>query len=39
MAEAGNLVGALRKRGYKEDALEKIMSANLLRVYEEVWGE
>jgi len=39
MAEAGNLVAALRRRGYKEDAVEKLMSANLLRVYEEVWGE
>jgi membrane dipeptidase len=39
MAEAGNLVQALRRRGYKEDAIEKIMSTNLLRVYAEVWGE
>ncbi|SEB65284.1 membrane dipeptidase [Nitratireductor aquibiodomus] len=39
MAEAGNLRAALGKRGYKDDAVDKIMRDNLLRVYEEVWGE
>ena len=39
MAEAGNLITTLGKRGYGEDAIEKIMVRNLLRVYEEVWGE
>jgi membrane dipeptidase len=38
MAEAGNLVAALRKRGYGEEAIEKIMYRNLLRVYLDVWG-
>lgn len=38
MAEAGNLLAALKGRGLGEDAIEKIMSGNLLRVYAEVWG-
>jgi len=38
MADAGNLIDALGKRGLSEDVIEKIMSRNLLRVYGEVWG-
>ncbi|WP_048645240.1 dipeptidase [Nitratireductor soli] len=38
MAEAGRLIDALKRRGHGEDAIEKIMSGNLLRVYREVWG-
>ena len=39
MADAGNLLDALAKRGHSADAIEKIMHGNLLRVYREVWGE
>lgn len=39
MADAQNLVAALSARGHPEARIEKIMSANLLRVYGEVWGE
>ncbi|MFP3338981.1 membrane dipeptidase, partial [Micrococcus sp. SIMBA_131] len=39
MAGAGSLRDALTRRGYGEDAVDKIMRDNLLRVYEEVWGE
>ena len=39
MAEAGNLISALEKRGHSAGLIEKIMSRNLLRVYREVWGE
>ncbi len=38
MAETPNLIGALEKRGFKADAIDKIMGGNLLRVYREVWG-
>ncbi len=38
LAETPNLVGALEKRGFKADAIEKIMGGNLMRVYAEVWG-
>lgn len=38
LEQTPNLVGALEKRGFKADAIEKIMGANLLRVYREVWG-
>lgn len=39
MADAGNLLAALAKRGHSESVIEKIMCGNLLRVYREVWGE
>jgi membrane dipeptidase len=38
MAETPNLVGALEKRGFSEDSIDKIMGGNLMRVYREVWG-
>ena len=38
MATTGNIVDGLARRGYGGDAIEKIMSGNLLRVYGEVWG-
>ena len=38
MAEAGNLVAALARRGHSEEVIDKIMCRNLLRVYGEVWG-
>lgn len=38
MAEAGNLVAALARRGHSEEVIDKIMCRNLLRVYSEVWG-
>lgn len=38
MARAGNLRDALRGRGHSQEAVDKIMRDNLLRVYREVWG-
>ena len=38
MAETPNLIGALEKRGFKADAVDRIMGGNLMRVYREVWG-
>jgi membrane dipeptidase len=38
IALTGNLIDGLSARGYSDDAVEKIMGGNLLRVYGEVWG-
>ncbi len=38
MADIGRLQLALSRRSFSDDAIEKIMSSNLLRVYSEVWG-
>lgn len=38
MAETGNVVDSLRRRGYGADAVDKIMGGNLMRVFAEVWG-
>jgi membrane dipeptidase len=39
MAQVPNLIDALKRRGFKEDAIDKVMGGNLMRVYREVWGE
>jgi membrane dipeptidase len=39
MAHAGRIIDGLVMHGYSEAQVEKIMGGNLLRVYEEVWGE
>lgn len=39
MAQVPNLIDALKRRGFKEDAVDKVMGGNLMRVYREVWGE
>jgi membrane dipeptidase len=39
LAQTPRLTEALRARGFSEDAAEKVMGKNLLRVYREVWGE
>ncbi len=36
-AKVPELVRALAKRGYKEEAIERIMSKNFMRVYKDVW--
>ncbi len=33
------LIDALKRRGLTADAVDKVMGANLMRVYREVWGE
>ncbi len=38
MAETPNLIGALERRGFGGEAIDKIMGGNLMRVYREVWG-
>ncbi len=39
LAQTGRIIDGLVNRGYSEDDVDKIMGGNLLRVYEEVWGE
>lgn len=39
LAHTGRLIDGLGTRGYSEDEVDKIMGGNLLRVYEDVWGE
>ena len=39
MAHLGRVIDALAKHGYSSVQVDKIMGGNLLRVYEEVWGE
>lgn len=39
LAHTPRLHDALRRRGFSEDAIDKVMGGNLLRVYREVWGE
>jgi membrane dipeptidase len=39
MANTHRLPEALQRRQLKSDAIDKVMGGNLLRVYEEVWGE
>ncbi len=38
MAEVPNLIAALKRKAFTDDAVEKVMGGNLLRVYREVWG-
>jgi microsomal dipeptidase-like Zn-dependent dipeptidase len=38
MAKTSRLTDALLHRQLSEDAVEKIMGENLLRVYRDVWG-
>jgi len=39
LAHTGRVIDGLHRHGYSEDDVDKIMGGNLLRVYEEVWGE
>lgn len=39
MAHAGRIIDGLAEHGYAAAQVDKIMGGNLLRVYEEVWGE
>ena len=39
LAHTGRLIDGLAARGYSEADVDKIMGGNLLRVYEDVWGE
>lgn len=39
LAHTGRLIDGLAAHGYGEADVDKIMGGNLLRVYEEVWGE
>lgn len=39
LAHTGRLIDALAAHGYSAADVDKIMGGNLLRVYEEVWGE
>lgn len=39
LAHTGRLIDGLAAHGYSEDQVDKIMGGNLLRVYEQVWGE
>lgn len=39
LAHTGRLIDGLVARGYSQGDADKIMGGNLLRVYEEVWGE
>lgn len=39
LAQTGDIIDGLQKHGYSEAEVDKIMGGNLLRVYEEVWGE
>ena len=39
LAHTGRLVDGLGARGYSNADVDKVMGGNLLRVYEEVWGE
>jgi len=39
LAHTGRLIDGLAARGYPADQVDKIMGGNLLRVYEQVWGE
>jgi membrane dipeptidase len=39
LADTARLIDGLTARGYKGGQVDKIMGGNLLRVYEEVWGE
>jgi membrane dipeptidase len=39
LAETGHLIDGLAAHGYSEGQVDKIMGVNLLRVYEQVWGE
>jgi membrane dipeptidase len=39
LAHTGRLIDGLAAHGYSEDQVDKIMGGNLLRVYEDVWGE
>lgn len=39
LAHTGRLIDGLGARGYSEADVDKIMGGNLLRVYEDVWGE
>jgi membrane dipeptidase len=39
MAHVGRIIDGLATHGYSAAQVDKIMGGNLLRVYEEVWGE
>ncbi len=39
MAHTGRLIDGLAARGYSAAAVDKIMGGNLLRVYQDIWGE
>jgi membrane dipeptidase len=39
LSHTPRLLEALGRRGLSEDAVQKVMGGNLLRVYREVWGE
>lgn len=39
LAHTGRLIDGLAAHGYSADQVDKIMGGNLLRVYEQVWGE
>ncbi|MBZ6078265.1 dipeptidase [Microvirga puerhi] len=39
LAYTPRLADALQRRGFSQDAIDKVMGGNLLRVYREVWGE
>lgn len=39
LAHTGRIIDGLVARGYSEDQVDKIMGENLLRVFEQVWGE
>ena len=38
IAELPNVTAAFRRRGWKEDEIQKVMGGNWLRVYQAVWG-
>ena len=38
IAELPNVVAGFRKRGWKQDEIDKVMGGNWLRVYKQVWG-
>lgn len=39
LAHTGRIIDGLRAHGYSASQVDKIMGGNLLRIYEEVWGE
>ena len=39
LAQTPRLSDSLRRRGFADDAIDKVMGGNLMRVYREVWGE
>jgi membrane dipeptidase len=39
IAELPNLIAGFRRRGWKQEEIDKVMGHNWLRVYQQVWGQ